>query len=74
MTKKDIAINTSAGQIVESKMITAEVTGEWINGTKCWTDEEGNQYTYHVQKCEGKRITYFLLEAVNDQETTWRIR
>ena len=73
MIKKDIVINTEAGKIIETRMITAEVTGAWADGTTCWTDEEGNQYTYHRKKVEGHTITYFLLEAIDELQTSWKI-
>lgn len=73
MRKRDIAINTEAGRIKETKMVTAEVTGAWADGTTCWTDEEGNQYSYHRKKVQGQTITYFMLEAVDDLTTSWNI-
>ena len=41
--------------------ITCELTGEWFDGTKVWTDvETGHQYSMHRG---GNREYYFLLEA-----------
>lgn len=72
MTKRNVvAINVDyKGNIVEHKIITAECTGEWSDGTKVWTDEDGDQYTLH-KTSDG--IFYFILEAVDDMTTSWNI-
>ena len=41
--------------------VTCEVTGEWADGTKVWSDERGNQYSMNRW---GENRTYcFCLEA-----------
>lgn len=69
MKKTALAININCmGKITESKTVTAEVTGEWSDGTKVWTDEEGNQYM--LKKTQGYQV--FILEAIDRLNTSWK--
>lgn len=69
MKRTRLAINILNGKQQESRVVTAEVTGEWAGGIKVWTDEEGNQYSLH--RVDGTE--YFILEAVDSLETSWTI-
>ena len=69
MKKTCVAFNINGNEIIEQKEVSAEVTGQCLSGEKVWTDNEGNQYTLHRWNTR----EYFILEAVDYLETTWKI-